>query len=284
MNSIHQENETILARLSGFLCADARAITPEALAEMTALGLTESEAYMHLLAAWLELPAPLWRRYLPRMLHRLDPAAYMADPCLQAIRDAAGTEGPIALGEDGYAPCELFVADDFVTDSEGRVYPQLGWFREGFRFPALTENGRVWMTVTPNEINTIRPCAQAVHGKVAAYGLGLGYFAFHALLNPRVTSVTVVERSANVIDLFRRRLLPRFPRRECLRIVQADAFDYAARTAPRESYDCVFTDLWHDAGDGLPLYRRMKALEGPGPRYFYWIEKTLRAYLPQAEA
>ena len=281
MSDIHQENETILARLSGFLCADARAITPEALAEMTALGLREDEAYMHLLAAWLELPAPLWRRYLPRMLHMLDPAAYMADPCLQAFHAATGAEGPIALGEDRYAPCELFVADDFVTDQDGRVYPQLGWFREEFRFPSLTENGRIWMTVTPNEINTIRPCAKAVSGKVLAYGLGLGYFAFHALLNPRVTSITVVERSEAVISLFRRCLLPRFPRPEALRIVQADAFDYAERTAPGEGYDCVFTDLWHDVGDGLPLYRRMKALEVTGPCYFYWIEKTLRAYLPQ---
>ena len=281
MSDIHQENETILARLSGFLCADARAITPEALAEMTALGLREDEAYMHLLAAWLELPAPLWRRYLPRMLHRLDAADYQADPCLQAFHAATGAEGPIALGEDRYAPCELFVADDFVTDQDDRVYPQLGWFREEFRFPALTENGRVWMTVTPNEINTIRPCAKAVSGEVLAYGLGLGYFAFHALQNPRVTSVTVVERSADVISLFRRCLLPRFPRQEALRIVQADAFDYAERTAPGEGYDCVFTDLWHDVGDGLPLYRRMKALEVTGPRYFYWIEKTLRAYLPQ---
>ena len=281
MSDIHQDNETILARLSGYLCADPRAITPAALAEMTALGLSDEEAYMHLLAAWLELPAPLWRRYLPRMLRRLDPADYLADPCLRAIRHAAGTEGAIALGEDRYAPCELFVADDFVTDDDGRVYPQLGWFQEEFRFPALTENGRIWMTVTPNEINTIRPCARAVHGRVLAYGLGLGYFAYHALLNPRVTGVTVVERSGDVIDLFRRCLLPCFPRREDLRIVQADAFDYAARTAPGEDYDCVFTDLWHDAGDGLPLYRRMKALEVPGPRYLYWIEKTLRAYLPQ---
>lgn len=284
MSDIHQDNETILARLSGYLCADARAITPEALAEMTALGLSDVEAYMHLLAAWLELPAPLWRRYLPRMLRRLDPADYLTDPCLQAIRHTAGTVGPIALGEDRYAPCELFVADDFVTDGDGRVYPQLGWFREEFRFPALMERGRIWMTVTPNEINTIRPCAQAVHGRVLAYGLGLGYFVFHALLNPRVTGVTVVERSGDMIDLFRRCLLPCFPRQADLRIVQADAFDYAARTAPGEGYDCVFTDLWHDAGDGLPLYRRMKALEVPGPRYFYWIEKTLRAYLPQEEA
>lgn len=282
MPDIHQQNETVLARLSGYLCADPRAITPEAVAEMTALGLSENEAYMHLLAAWLELDAPLWRRYLPRMVRRLNPADYLADPCLQAIRGVSAADGRIVLCEDHYAPCELFVADDFVMDGDGRVYPQLGWFAERFPFPALMEDGRVWMTVTPNEINTIRPCAEAVRGKVLAYGLGLGYFAFHALLNPAVVSLTVVERSEAVIRLFREHLLPRFPRPDALRIVQADAFDYAEHTAPGEDYDCVFTDLWHDAGDGLPLYLRMKALEIPGPQYLYWIERTLRAYLPDA--
>lgn len=279
MPSVLEENETILARLSGFLCADPCAITLGALSDMTAIGLSEEQGYMHLLAAWLELPPALWRRYLPRMLHRLDPAVYTADPCLQALRGASGSDGSIRLCQEHYAPCELFVENDFITDVDGRVYPQLGWFREGFSYPALMENGRIWMTITPNEINTIRPCAEAVHGKVLAYGLGLGYFAFHALLNQRVDSVTVVERSESVIRVFREHLLPRFPRADHLRIIQADAFDYARQTAPQEGYDCVFTDLWHDVGDGLPLYRRMKALEIPGPRYFYWIEKTMQAYL-----
>ena len=279
MSGVFHDNDTVLTRLSGFLCADPCAITPAALAEMTAVGLSEEQGYLHLLAAWLELPPELWRRYLPRMLRRLNPDDYHADPCMQALGDAAGASGSIVLREESYAPCELFVADDFVTDADGRVYPQLGWFRESFSYPALMENGRIWMTITPNEINTIRPCAEAVHGRVLAYGLGLGYFAFHTLMNPRVESVTVVERSEHVIRVFRDHLLPRFPRPEQLHVIQADAFDYAAHTAPQEGYDCIFTDLWHDAGDGLPLYRRMKALEVPGPEYLYWIEKTLKAYL-----
>lgn len=278
--SVHADNEAVLSALSRFLNATPTAITPEALRTMTDIGLTEKQGYLHLLSAYLELPSRLWRQYLPRMLRLLDAASYAADPCMQAIRSATGIHGGIVLCEDHYAPCELFVADDLQVDADGRVYPQLGWFREGFAFPALMENGRIWMTVTPNEINTIRPCAQSVHGSVLAYGLGLGYFAFHALLNPQVERVTVVERSESVILLFREELLPHFPRPDALRIVQADAFDYAAHTAPGEHYDCVFTDLWHDVGDGLPLYRRMKALEVPGPRYSYWIEKSIRAYLP----
>lgn len=277
--SIHQDNETVLLALSRFLNDSPDVITPAALTQMRSAGLSPGEGYLHLLAAWLELPAALWRQYLPRMLHELSPDAYQADPCMVAIRDAAGSFGSIDLCEERYAPCELFVADDFITDSDGRVYPQLGWFREGFAYPALKEDGRTWMTVTPNEINTILPCARAVSGDVLAYGLGLGYFAFHALLNPQVRSVTVVERSTSVIHLFREVLLPRFPHPERLQILQADAFDHAAHTAPHQHYDCVFTDLWHDVGDGLPLYQRMKALEVPGRRYFYWIEKTMRAYL-----
>lgn len=277
---IHMDNEAVLLALSQFLNDHPRAITPEALADMTAVGLSEEQGYLHLLAAWLELEPALWRQYLPRMLRRLSPEPYAQDPCMIALRGAAADQQGITLQEDAYAPCELFVADDFVTDDTGRIYPQLGWFREEFRFPALMENGRIWMTVTPNEINTIRPVAESVHGKVLAYGLGLGYFAFHALLNPLVTSVTVVERNPAVIQVFRDSLLPRFPRPDKLRIIQADAFAYARDAAPGEHYDCIFTDLWHDAGDGLPLYRRMKALEHPGPRYDYWIEKTLLAYLP----
>jgi hypothetical protein len=48
---------------------------------------------------------------------------------------------------------------------------------------------------------------------------------------------------------------------------------------PHADFDTVFTDLWHDVADGIPLYQRMKALETPGPHYLYWIEKTLQVYM-----
>lgn len=283
--SIQEENEALLARLSAYLIADARAITPAMLAEMSAsTGLSAEEAYLPLLAAFLNLEPGTARRYLPRMVRPMPSADVEDDPWFQALVGLAIQEGDIRLEQDAYAPCELFVSDDFVTDDQGRVYPQLGWFAREVTFPALKERGRTWMTVTPNEINTIRPCAQAVHGRVLTYGLGLGYFVCHALLNPAVESVTVVERNTAVIRLFRHHLAPLLSRPDRLAIIQADAFDYARHTAPQQAYDGVFVDLWHDVGDGLPLYRQMKAIETPGPRYFYWIEKTLRCYLPEAEA
>ena len=193
-------------------------------------------------------------------------------------RENASQAGAFELGYASYRPYELFVADDLRAYPDGAVLPVLGYFAQPFSYPVLTENGREWMTATPNEINTIRPAAEAAHGHVLTLGLGLGYFAFHALLNPRVERVTAVERSADAIRLFRERILPAFPHPECLTILQADAFAAAPALYRSGQYDFVFADLWHDAADGLPMYERLKHMEVPGPEYRYWIEKTLEFY------
>ena len=193
-------------------------------------------------------------------------------------RENASQAGAFELGYASYRPYELFVADDLRAYPDGAVLPVLGYFTRPFAYPVLTENGREWMTATPNEINTIRPMAEAAHGHVLTLGLGLGYFAFHALLNPRVERVTAVERSADAIRLFRERILPAFPRPERLTILQADAFAAAPALYQSGQYDFVFADLWHDAADGLPMYERLKHMEVPGPEYRYWIEKTLEFY------
>ena len=193
-------------------------------------------------------------------------------------RENTSQAGAFELGYASYRPYELFVADDLRAYPDGAVLPVLGYFARPFAYPVLTENGREWMTATPNEINTIRPMAEAAHGHVLTLGLGLGYFAFHALLNPRVERVTAVERSADAIRLFRERILPAFPRPERLTILQADAFAAAPALYRSGQYDFVFADLWHDAADGLPMYERLKQMEVPGPEYRYWIEKTLEFY------
>lgn len=193
-------------------------------------------------------------------------------------RENVSQVGAFELGYASYRPYELFIADDLRAYPDGAVLPVLGYFAQPFVYPVLTENGREWMTATPNEINTIRPAAEAAHGRVLTLGLGLGYFAFHALLNPRVESVTAVERSADAIRLFRKRILPAFPRPERLTILQADAFAAAPALYQSGKYDFVFADLWHDAADGLPMYERLKHMEVPGPEYRYWIEKTLEFY------
>lgn len=282
---IHTDNERLLELISEYLTFTPSAIAPEDVRALTAEGLAPNEAYMALLAARCGLDttkpedARLYRGYFPRMIRQHDPAVYEADAYIQAVKPAIGAKEGVDLVYERIEPMELFVADDFCQDRAGRILPQLGWFDRAFDFPALREDGLVWMTVTPNEINTIQPAVRQSRGKVLTYGLGLGYYAFHCLMKKDVRSVTVVEKNPAVIEVFTKHLLPFFPRKEALHIVQADAFDYAENVMPYEGFDTVFTDLWHDVADGLPLCKQMKALETPGPNYLYWIEKTLNFYM-----
>lgn len=280
MPDIHEESERLLLAVSRFLSKHPRAVTGEDVREM---GMGE-EGYRLLLAALLGLDLDrradyaLYRACFGEMVRRLDPAPYEQDAYRRAVGSVRGAEGGFSLGMEEILPMELFVRDDMVRLADGHVVPRLGWFDRAYAYPALREDGRIWMTVTPNEVNTIRPAAERSRGRVLCCGLGLGYYAFHALLNPAVSEVTVAELDGGLIRLFDRLLRPRFPHADRLRIVQADAFDFV-RDMPDGRYDTVFVDLWHDAGDGVPLYRRMKALERPGVRFLYWIEDTMKFYL-----
>ncbi|MBR3763813.1 MAG: hypothetical protein IKK57_04580 [Clostridia bacterium] len=285
--TIRESNKRILTLLGDYLCFTPDAVSPSDVQTYAdAHLLSADDAYCACLAARLGLNASdpqdalLIRDYLPHIVRQDSPTLYLNDAYMRTIAPVCGQFGAVELTRETLQPMELFVSDDFRRDSEGRALPQLGWFSGTFTFPALRENGQVWMTVTPNEINTIRPAIRQSRGKVLTYGLGLGYYAFHCLLKPEVTSVTVVEQSPQVIETFRRLLLPAFPHPEKLRIIQADAFEYAAQVAPGEDYDVVFTDIWRDVADGLPLYQRMKTIASanPGPRYLYWMEPTLRCY------
>ena len=138
------------------------------------------------------------------------------------------------------------------------------------------------MTVTPMEINTIRPAVERAHGKVLAYGLGLGYFAYMAAAKDDVDSVTVIELNKDIIELFVTHILPQFgDAAKKITIVNADAFDYAEKEMGEGRFDFVFTDLWHDVSDGEEMYYRMKAYESLSPQseFMYWIEKSILGHI-----
>ena len=214
-------------------------------------------------------------------VRKLDVAQYNSNPYYKNIQFSVAKTGQWELRYDVYKPFEAFVCDDIVVMPDGRQIPQIGFFDESFRYPAVLENGRIWMTVTPNEVETMRiPIAQAF-GKVLTYGLGLGYYAYMVSLKSEVESVTIVEKDASVIELFKTYILPQISESQKIMVEQADAFEYAANRMPEEGFDYVFADLWHDVSDGLPMYQRMKKFETlcPTTKFAYWIEKSMKCYL-----
>lgn len=223
-----------------------------------------------------------FENWIRPMVSKLSPQLCREDAYYKNIPFIEGRRGEWRWGKKRIAPYEAFVSGDLARFPDGRIVPKLGFFTEEVLCNAVYQGEREWMSVVPNEIATMKkPVAQA-QGDVLTYGLGLGYYAYMASQKEQVRSVTVVERDRAAIAFFTENILPFFSHGDKITVREADAFAYAASLRPG-AYDYIFTDLWHDAGDGLPLYQKMKALEktAPNTRYGYWIEDSLEAYLQE---
>lgn len=212
---------------------------------------------------------------------KLDAAPYFDDPYYKNIAFPKGMVGNWSFETRVCKPYEAFVYDDPMIYPDGKILPRIGFFDVEYPFPAVLENGREWMTLMPNETNTTKPALDSAKGKVLTFGLGLGYFTYMAAIDPDVQSVTVVERSSDVIELFSNFILPQFPDPQKVEIVQADAFDFAENRMKDGAYDSVFVDIWHDPSDGCELYLKMKEYEYllPDAKFTYWVEETLKLYI-----
>ena len=250
-------------------------------------GISLAEAFANCLAAYFDLDAAgadriFFRYWLLPSIEEQSPALYTEDAYFKNIKIPADVRGKWAFKEEFLAPFEPFVCRDFKVLPDGRMLPQIAFFTEKYPFPAVLENGREWMTLQPNEMVTTWPAIKEAKGRVLTYGLGLGYFAYHAAEKPEVESVTVVDLSADVIDLFQKHILPQFPHKEKIRLVHSDAFAFAD-TKMAGNFDFVFGDIWHDAGDGRDLYLRMKEWESkyPNIQFSFWLEDTIKCYLDE---
>ena len=252
-------------------------------------GVSREYAFAELLAAKFDIDSEgadkaFFRNYIVPMMNYLDSKEFRRDPYYKNVAVPDVKKGDWELKHETLSPGEAFVCRDFLVTDDGRLIPQLGFFSEPFTFPAVLQRGREWMTLMPNETVTTAPAIERARGKVLTYGLGLGYFAYMASGKESVSSVTVVELDPDVIALFKEFILPQFPHKEKINVIRSDAFEYAKNAAPREGYDFVFADFWHDAGDGRELYLKIKEFEkySPQSEYVYWLEDSIKRYLDKS--
>lgn len=259
-------------------------ITSEMVDTLTEDGsITKEEALVALLSEIFALKfeeredRALIMNYLTPSVRILDAEKYRNNPYYKNIKIDNVKDGRWELRREEYLPYRGVIAGDMVFGSGYLEYPPLGFFTERFEFPAVLEDGNEWMTLTPVDLDTCDAAIFAARGRVITFGLGLGYYAYMVSEKEDVESITVIEKSPEVIALFKKYILPQFPKKGKVRIICADAFEYAEREMPRENFDFAFVDTWRDASDGEPMYRRMKALEhlSPNTKFEYWIENFL---------
>lgn len=153
--------------------------------------------------------------------------------------------------------------------------------RDGLAFSVVYSGGYVtcrigkqlMMSDTCMERITNKNIIKDAHGHVLIGGLGIGMLLENMLDNPEVTSITVVEKSRDLIEL----VAPRFEH-EKLTVIEGDVFEFQ----PPKKYDTIYMDIWpsmtQDNLDEMKIlkekYRRHR--RGKGSIMACWMEQWLR--------
>lgn len=158
-----------------------------------------------------------------------------------------------------------------------------GVFFDSFKLPVVARaDNQVYMSITPNEIETMRDSIAVAHGKVLNYGLGLGYWAYEVASKYNVESVTIVEINQDIINLFNTYIALQFEPEVLskINIIQGDAIEYHRNLADGV-YDYCFIDTWFDAYEGMDMYLNFKEQEHKfkNMRVSYWIEEDFLSML-----
>lgn len=288
LRQAREDRDTYFRLLAAYLGECPRLVTREMMEELTSsCAVSRPRAFCAVLSAafgWEEETDAdahrLFHTYLLPSVRELRADDYRADPYFKNIRVPQKRVGNWCLTEERYAPYEGLLCGPLSVTPDFAEIPPLGYFTEEFAFPAVMQDGREWMAIKPNEIETMRAPVSHARGNVLTLGLGMGYYAYLASERAEVETVTVVERDPAVIELFRTELLPQFGHGEKIRVVEGDALLLAEREFCR-GYDTIFADLWHDAGDGLPLYVKLRRIEAAAHcvPVAYWVEDMILSEL-----
>jgi hypothetical protein len=165
--------------------------------ELMKKGRSEEEAITEILFGFYGLDHndennDILTRYILNNLKKLCPLEYLNNPYVKNI-NANSKLGKYQLRNISYEPYQLFAYDDIYLD-EYKEYSRIGYFTSDFPYLALTEGNNVWMSLNPNEIETMKPYIAKAKGDVLVLGLGMGYVPYMVSSKEDVKSVTIIEK------------------------------------------------------------------------------------------
>ncbi len=275
-NNINMNIADVLT--NAFMCIDA--INPDEVKQYIKEGLDENEAIYNCLFDFIgvskddEESQKVLSEYFLNNLKKLNPNDYINNSYVKTIKKK-GQKGKYALKFIDYAPYQLFAYDDIKINGY-KEYSQIGYFDHKFSYLALTEGSNIWMSLNPNEIETMKPYINKAKGNVLVLGLGMGYVPFMLSLKNCVKSITIIEKDQEIINLFNELIYPSFANKEKIKIIKGDAIEFARKSQKEGTYDYTFADLWHDPEDGLPLFVALKQIN---KNIDCWLETSMYALL-----
>lgn len=222
----------------------------------------------------------LFELYLTNNIHRLNIDEYKNNPYYKNIKIKPNKINNLKISYLKYEPYELFPLDDIHTDDKYHEFTPYGYFIDSFSYPALIENNKIWMLITPNEIETMKPHIKEMKGNVIIFGLGLGYIAYMLSEKDDIKNITIVENNKTIIELAKNYILPQFKNKDKIKIIYKDAFVFLKENM-NDKVDYCFFDLWHNPNDALSLYLKIINYEKKykNIKFLYWIEESIIALI-----
>lgn len=181
----------------------------------------------------------------------------------------------VTLKMGNFESYEIFEGGFTTRNKSFFTKPNIQFFNQKVHYPALLQDDKVWMTITPAEISTMRYPIQKMKGNLVVFGLGLGYFTYMCALKDDVKSITIVELDQNIIDIFNDHIFTQFDDsiKDKINVIQGDAKDYFTNKEFMKDFDSCFVDIWRGACDGIELYGFFKENEkNIRLKPHYWIE------------
>jgi len=167
-------------------------------------------------------------------------------------------------GKSGDWEVSTFAISEKAADFENVralfSYSNHGRYVKAGTYKRLTRNNSVIMSNTPAEISdhlSFIYRAKRNGGNILVNGLGLGVALVAILESEKVESVTIIEKSEDVIAL----VAPSFINDKRVSIIHVDAFDWKPPKGMR--YSTVWHDIFDDiCSDNLPLMTKLKRKYG----------------------
>ncbi|MCR4898607.1 MAG: hypothetical protein K5892_05205, partial [Acholeplasmatales bacterium] len=226
----------LLQRFSKYLNGDL-GITINQVNKVCKTGVGDKLALKLLLEEYLG-ENELFTKYYDEIVKELNPKDYTNDEYYNNVKIKNKKYLSWELKYSKYKPYELFVYDDF-KEIDGYVIPQIGYFTKPFDYLGVYQDKRLWMSITPNEINTMKKPIENAKGNVLVFGMGLGYYQYMISNKKQVNKITIVEHDQNVIDLFNKIIFPFFKFKIKIEIVRQDAYAYLSGVKDKE-FDYIF--------------------------------------------
>lgn len=180
----------------------------------------------------------------------------------------------IRLKECVYKKEQLFLCNTYNVKNLKET-ANIGFFNKDVKFPVLYQNDMPWMSIVPSEINTMKNDIKTINGNVLILGCGLGYIAYMLSLKPDVNNITIVEKNNDILNIFKKYILPQFKYKNKINLVLSDALNYLDKKI--DVYDYVYSDIWYNGIDGLEIYLMIKKKEilNKKTKFLYWIEDEI---------